>query len=183
METLVLSHSYLPVDRICWQRAVTLWALDKVEIIEAYDDRVIRSTSVALQMPAVVRFVHRVRTHLRGFKLSRENLFARDKGRCQYCGCRLTRAAATWDHVVPRSQGGRTTWQNIVMACMACNQAKGGRVPEQAGMKLRTEPMAPRALPATFRFTFSDPRQVPPSWRQYLFDLTYWHANLEEAEG
>lgn len=180
MDTLVLSHSYLPVDSISWQRAVTLWFLDKVEIIEAYEDRVICSTSVQIEMPAVVRFVARMRTHLSGFKLSRENLFARDQGRCQYCGTKLTRATATWDHVIPRCLGGKTSWQNIVLCCLSCNQAKGGRVPEQARMRLRTEPMAPRALPPTFRFTFSDPRQVPPSWRQYLFDLTYWHADLQE---
>lgn len=181
MDTLVLSHSYLPVDRISWERAVTLWVLDKVEIIEEYEDRVVRSTSVAFKMPSVVRFVHRVRTHLKGFKLSRENLFCRDKGHCQYCKCKLTRATATWDHVIPRRLGGRTTWQNIVMACVDCNQVKGGRTPEGAGMKLLAEPMAPRSLPPTFRFTFSDPRQVPATWRQYLFDLSYWHSDLHEA--
>lgn len=180
METLVLSHSYLPVDRICWQRAVTLWFLDKVEIVEAYDDRVIRSTSFELEMPAVVRFLHRVRTHLSGFKLSRENVFARDKGRCQYCGTKLTRPTATWDHVVPRALGGRTSWQNIVLSCVQCNQAKGGRLPQQAGMKLRSEPVAPRALPPTFRFTFADPEKVPECWRQYLWDVAYWNCDLEE---
>lgn len=180
METLVLSHAYLPLDRVRWERAVALWIMDKVEILEEYEDREIHSTSLVIKMPAVVRFVRRVRTHLKGFKLSRENVFARDKGRCQYCGVRLSRSQATWDHVKPRAQGGLTVWENIVLSCLECNQKKGCRTPEQAGLRLLTRAIQPRALPPTFAVTLPGPREVPESWRQYLFDLTYWHSDLED---
>lgn len=181
METLVLSHAYLPVARVGWQRAITLWFLDKVEVLETYEDRVVRSTSVAIPVPAVIRFLHRTRVGRRGVKLSRENLFSRDKGRCQYCNRRLTRPEATWDHVIPRSLGGKTRWDNIVLACLACNQRKGGCTPEDAGMRLLSTPRAPRALPTTFHFTYSEGERMPASWRQYLFDLSYWHGSLEES--
>ena len=180
METLVLSHAYLPLDRVCWQRAVALWFMDTVEVLEEYEDREVRATSLVIKMPAVVRFVRRVNSHLRGFKLSRENVFARDRGRCQYCGQRLSRSSATWDHVVPRRLGGRTTWENIVLACLDCNQRKGGRTPDEAGMRLMARATQPRALPPTFAWTLPGPREVPESWRQYLFDLTYWHSDLED---
>ena len=178
METLVLTHAYQPVDQITWQRAITLWAADKVEIVEAYDDRVIRSVSVSIKMPAVVRFVYQIRTKRFGVKFSRENVYARDKGRCQYCGRKVARHEATYDHVVPRCTGGQTRWDNIVIACLPCNQHKGGRTPEQAGLVLKTRPQRPRSLPATMRLTL--PKGVPDSWRQYLYDLQYWNGSLDE---
>ncbi len=178
METLVLTHAYQPVDRISWQRAVTLWVADKVEVLEAYDDRIIRSVSIAIKMPSVVRFVYHIRTKRTGVKFSRENVYARDKGRCQYCGRRVTRPEATYDHVVPRRAGGRTRWDNIVIACLPCNQRKGGRTPEQAGMRLLSKPQRPKSLPPTMRFTL--PMGVPDSWKQYLYDLQYWNGSLDE---
>ena len=178
METLVLTHAYQPVDRISWQRAITLWASDKVEVLEAYDDRVIRSVSIAVKMPSVVRFVYQIRTKRTGVKFSRENVFARDKGRCQYCGEKVTRYEATYDHVVPRRLGGATRWDNIVIACLPCNQRKGGRTPEQAGLLLKVPPARPKSLPPTMRFTL--PRGVPDTWKQYLYDIQYWNGSLDE---
>ncbi len=181
METLVLSHTYQPLDRIGWQRAITLWVLDKVEILESYDDKTIRSVSMAIEMPAVVRFVHAVRIRIGHPRFSRENVFARDHGRCQYCGKKLTRQTSTYDHVVPRRLGGLTRWDNIVIACLTCNQKKGGRTPSQAGMKLRSQPIRPKSLPSTLRFTLPAPDKVPVPWRQYFYDLTYWHGALDES--
>ena len=178
MDTLVLTHAYQPVDRISWQRAVTLWATDKVEVLEAYDDRIIRSVSIAIKMPSVVRFVYQVRTKRLGVKFSRENVYARDKGRCQYCSKKVTRPEATYDHVVPRRLGGKTRWDNIVIACLPCNQKKGGRTPEQAGLPLNVPPQRPKSLPPTMRFTL--PHGVPDTWKQYIYDLQYWNGSLDE---
>lgn len=178
METLVLSHAYQPVDRIGWRRAVTLWAAEKVEIVESYDDRTIRSVSIAIQMPSVVRFVYQIRTHRTGVRFSRENVYTRDKGRCQYCGRKVRRPEATYDHVVPRRLGGPTRWENIVIACLACNQHKGGHRPEEVGMTLLSRPERPRSLPPTMRFTL--PRGVPETWKQYLYDIQYWNGSLDE---
>ena len=84
---------------------------------------------------------------LRGVRFSRENVYLRDQGRCQYCAESVTRSVATYDHVLPRAQGGRTIWENIVTACGACNAKKGPRTPLEAGMPLRKPPYRPRELP------------------------------------
>src|SRR5215831_17650300 len=147
METLVLSAMYEPVARVTWQRAITLLWQNKVEVVEEYTDREIRSVSVTIKMPSVIRFLRALRSRRRAVKFSRENVYMRDRGRCQYCGGRLARFDATYDHVVPRKLGGLTTWENIVIACVACNQKKGGRTPEAAGMRLRTRPQKPARLP------------------------------------
>ena len=181
MDTLLLSHAYEPVARISWQRAITLWWADKVEILEEYEDREVRSVSFAMRMPSVVRFLVAMRPRKRSVKFSRENVYTRDHGRCQYCGKKVPRMEATYDHVVPRKLGGETRWDNVVIACISCNQRKGGRTPLQAGMKLTSVPMKPKSLPSTLRFTFTQTKGMPVSWMQYLRDLEYWHGSLDEG--
>jgi 5-methylcytosine-specific restriction endonuclease McrA len=181
MDTLLLSHAYEPVDRISWQRAITLWWMDKVEILEEYENREIRSVTFVMRMPSVVRFLSAFRSRKRSVKFSRENVYTRDNGACQYCGKKVPRTEATYDHVIPRKLGGETRWENVVIACLGCNQKKGGHTPEQAGMKLRSRPVKPKSLPATIRFTFTYAKGMPPSWKQYLFDMQYWHGKLDES--
>ncbi len=147
METLVLSAAYEPVQRISWQRAITLLFSGKVEVVETYEDRKIRSVTFELQMPSVIRFLRRLRVRKQKPRFTRDNLLTRDQHRCQYCARGLARAEATYDHVLPKAQGGRTTWENVVIACVRCNQKKGGRTPEQAGMLLLTQPARPKHLP------------------------------------
>src|SRR5208282_6273340 len=107
METLVLSTGYEPVARVPWQRAIHLLFLGKVEIVEEYDDRLVRSVTVSLNMPSVIRFLRAVRGRKRAIKFSRENVYARDKGRCQYCGHTVPRTDFTYDHVIPRRLNGQ----------------------------------------------------------------------------
>ena len=168
METLVLNPGYEPIARVPWQRAITLHFLGKAEIVEAYHDRDVRAVTFALKMPSVVRLLRALRGARKVVKFSRENVYARDGGRCQYCNQRVTRHEATFDHVVPRAQGGHTTWTNIVIACVGCNQRKGGKAPEQAGMKLRTAPVKPKKLPDTFRITLTFGQGVPESWKTWM---------------
>jgi len=144
METLVLSTGYEPVARVSWQRAINLLFLGKVEVVEEYEDRLVRSVTFAVKMPSVIRFLRAVRNRKRAIKFSRENVYARDHGRCQYCNARVSRQDATYDHVVPRAQGGHTTWENVVICCFSCNQRKGGRTPPQAGMSLLSTPVKPK---------------------------------------
>src|SRR5262245_61256943 len=113
METLVLNPGYEPIARVPWQRAVTLIFLGKVEVVEAYEDRDIRSVTFVVKMPSVVRLLRALRGARRTVSFSRQNVYARDAGRCQYCGVRVLRADITYDHVVPRALGGKTTWENI----------------------------------------------------------------------
>lgn len=180
MDTLVLDQSYRPISRVTWQRAVTLMFNHKVEIVDEYEDRKIRAVSVSFKMPSIVRFLHAVRRKKKAIKFSRENVYARDKGRCQYCSNKVPRHKATYDHVVPKSKGGKTVWDNIVIACMPCNQKKRDMTPEQAGMTLKTKPVRPATLPDVYTFTLSWREGMPPSWRDFLASYQYWNAELED---
>lgn len=180
MHTLVLDRAFSPVGRVSWTRALTLLCLGKVEVLEEYDDWTVRSVALEIKVPSVIRFLEAVLRRRRVVRFSRENVFARDGGRCQYCGARVSRREATYDHVVPRAQGGRTTWENIAIACLPCNQRKGGRTPDQAGLRLRTRPTRPTRLPDTIRVVVGFEKGVPASWRSWLRDYAYWNGELEE---
>ena len=180
MDTLVLDRRFWPVGRVSWTRALTLLWLGKVEVIEEYDDWTVRSITFEMKVPSVIRFVRSVfGGGRRAVRFSRENVYARDKGRCQYCRSKVARNLATFDHVVPRARGGRTGWENIVIACLSCNQKKGGRTPTQAHMRLYTVPVRPKSLPGTVRFTITYDPAMPLSWRGWLRDFTYWNGELE----
>src|SRR5512138_1299602 len=118
MDTLVLSHAWAPVARCSWRRALTLLFEGKVEVIEEYENRVVRSVTLEFKVPSVIRFLRKIRDRKPAVKFSRENVYARDKGRCQYCGEKVARPEATYDHVTPRSQGGQTRWENVVICCI-----------------------------------------------------------------
>lgn len=179
METLVLSQSYEPVARVSWQRAITLLFENKVEVVEEYEDWTVKSVTIEFKVPSVIRFLKKVIGRKRAVKFSRENVFARDSGRCQYCASKVTRPEATYDHVVPRAQGGQTRWENIVIACVPCNQKKGGRTPEQAKMHLLSVPVKPKKLPDTVRLTFTFQKGMPASWATWLRSVQYWNGELE----
>jgi 5-methylcytosine-specific restriction endonuclease McrA len=172
--TLLLSQSYEPIKVITWQRAITLLFLGKVEVIEEYGDD-LRSVSLVIKIPAVVRLLRAFRRHHKPVKFSRVNIYARDSYTCQYCAAKLSVSELTYDHVVPRSQGGLTEWTNIVTCCPDCNRRKGGRTPAQASMRLLAEPQQPRWVPAvTIRVSL---RSVPEAWRDYL----YWTGELDRT--
>lgn len=178
METLVLSPGYEPVARIHWQRAICLWVMNKVEIIEEYEDKNIRSVTFTIKMPSVVRFLRAMRSKKKAVKFSRENVYSRDHGKCQYCGKGVTRAEATYDHVYPRALGGKTTWENIVICCMPCNQKKGHQTLVTSGMKLLSVPVRPKKLP-DIRITVSWTPGMPDSWKTWIRSVGYWNAELE----
>ena len=174
--TLLLSQGYEPIKVISWQRAMTLVTLDKVEVVEEYDAEV-RATSLLVRVPAVVRLRKAFRRHAKPVKFSRVNIYARDAYRCQYCGIKCTIDQLTYDHVVPRSRGGRTSWENIVSCCYACNARKANRTPAEAKMKLRTTPVRPAWIPAV-QIRVST-KSVPDAWRDYV----YWAGEIEHDEG
>ncbi len=171
--TLLLNQGYEPIKIISWQRAITLLALDKVDVVEEYDAQ-IRAVSLVVQVPAVVRLRKAYRRHARPVKFSRVNIYARDGHRCQYCGVKCAIDQLTYDHVVPRSRGGRTTWDNIVSCCVACNAAKANRTPAEAKMTLRSRPVRPAWMPAV-QIRVST-RSVPDAWRDYV----YWTGEIEQ---
>jgi len=171
--TLVLSQSYEPVKVISWRRALTLLTLGKVEVLEEYDWS-IRTVTVVVKAPAVVRLLRTFRRRRQVVKFSRVNIYARDKYACQYCHEKKPIAELTYDHVVPRRLGGRTEWTNIVTACQDCNLRKGARTPAQAHMPLRTAPVRPDWVPAV-AITVSL-HSAPDAWRDYL----YWTGELTD---
>ena len=171
--TLVLSQGFEPVKVVSWQRAITLLFLGKVEVIEEYD-RDIKTTSLLIKIPAVVRLLNAFRRHRKPVKFSRVNIYGRDDYRCQFCGEKKSVNELTYDHVIPRAQGGKTVWSNIVTACEDCNMKKGCRTPAQAGMKLLKQPMQPTATPTLMLMISKE--SMPDAWRDYL----YWTSALDE---
>jgi 5-methylcytosine-specific restriction endonuclease McrA len=173
MQTLMLDQAYAPIKVIPWQRAIQLLFLGKVEVVEEHDGFV-RSTKLVMKIPAVVRLLRAFRRHRKPVKFSRVNIYGRDDYRCQYCSDKFAMSELTYDHVIPRSQGGKTTWTNIVTACEACNSKKAGRTPEQARMKLRKQPVQPVDVPSVVIEVSRT--NVPDAWRDYL----YWTGVLDE---
>jgi 5-methylcytosine-specific restriction endonuclease McrA len=174
MDALALNVAGIPVDIITWKKAVTLWALGRVEVLSAYENQFIHSPRVALAAPSVVqcldlRSMPRNFTHV--LPLTRRNLYARDGGRCGYCGQKVSFSSFTIDHVVPRCLGGRTSWENVVTACMACNNRKGSRRPRPGELKMLHQPFAPRLTHAAPRNLVEKLSfRVPPeAWRAYIY--------------
>lgn len=131
-------------------------------------------------MPSIVRELTDTIRPRGTIKFSRDNVYARDKGKCQYCSKFLQKYESTYDHVIPRVQGGKTTWANIVIACEDCNRKKGGRTPEQARMKLQTKPIKPRSLPNINKSLIYWTPDMPYSWKDWLYEIRYLHSELEE---
>lgn len=138
---------------------------DKVTILEEYDE-IVSSPSTSYFVPAVIQLKHAVAAMKKGVKFSRINVFTRDGFKCQYCGTRKSMRELNYDHVVPRKQGGRTTWDNIVTCCYPCNEMKAGRTPEQAGMKLIRKPAKPHVLP--LHAVYLESNKIPSVWEPYL---------------
>ena len=161
---LLLNTGFEPLKVISWQRAVTMFFMGKVEVVEEYEHD-IRSVSLVIKAPAVVRLLRFVKIGRKSPPLCRSNVLARDNFQCQYCAKDLTARDATLDHVVPRSQGGRTSWENIVCSCSTCNRRKGGRTPHEARMALLKKPAKPDWLPV-LNMKFHG--KIPLVWKHFL---------------
>lgn len=135
----------------------------------------VRTVKFSVAVPRIIRLRLFERLPMRKVKFNRRNIFARDGGRCQYCGKRFPTAELSLDHVIPRMQGGKTTWENIVCCCLKCNVKKGGRTPHQAGMSLIVKPVKPKRSPSV-NLELSSWRYR--SWKQFL-DHAYWSVELK----
>jgi 5-methylcytosine-specific restriction endonuclease McrA len=162
---LVLNATYEPLSVVSVRRAVVLLLKEKAEIIEAAEAE-LRSEHLTIPRPLVIRLVYYVRIPYRvSLPLTRRTVLARDHYTCQYCGVQPSRKELTVDHILPRSRGGHTAWENVVAACQSCNGRKGSRTPEEANMKLLSKPIKPRFV-ALAMIESSVARQA---WRKYIF--------------
>jgi 5-methylcytosine-specific restriction endonuclease McrA len=139
------------------------------------DDDWVRTVSSEIQVPRVIRLLGYEKLPKQTVKFNRRNIFARDNNQCQYCGRKFPTAELSLDHVIPRSQGGLNSWENIVCACVGCNVRKGGRTPKQAHLKLVRRPEKPKRSPLlNLKLTHSKYQ----SWRTFL-DNAYWSVELK----
>ena len=197
---LVLNRLYMAINVISARRAFGLLAKEQAEVVtveenryEAYDfetwievgkarDRWkddetewVRAIQFDIMVPKVIRLLFYDRLPQTRVKFNRRNIFARDENRCQYCGKKHPMPELSLDHVIPRSRGGRTSWDNVVCSCTRCNAKKGGRLPEEAGLKLVRRPVKPRRSPVIHLKLRSGKYQ---SWKQFL-DNAYWSVELK----
>lgn len=162
--------SYYPLSLWSWQDAVKAVFLDRVNIVSLYD-RVVRSPTSELRLPSVVA----LKTYVKPARypaFTRFNVFLRDQFSCQYCG---DGDELTFDHLIPRSRGGQTTWDNVVTACASCNLAKGGQMPRDAGMWPAQHPVRPTVHQLHANGRLFPPNYLHESWLDYL----YWDTELE----
>ena len=173
--TLVLNAdyrplSYYPLSLWSWQDAIKAVFLDRVNIVSFYDTKV-HSPRADFRLPSVVSLKSYIPPS-RNPAFTRFNVFLRDKFACQYCG---ERDELTFDHVIPRSKGGQTTWENVVAACSPCNLAKGDKLPQQVNMWPRQKPYSPTVFDLHQNGRLFPPNYLHESWLDYL----YWDSELE----
>ena len=139
------------------------------------DDDWVRTVSTEIQVPRVIRLMGYDRQPKQTVKFNRRNIFARDNNQCQFCGKKFPTSELSLDHVVPRSQGGISTWENIVCACVKCNVRKGGRTPKEAHMHLIRKPEKPKRSPM---LNLKMTNKKYQSWKTFL-DNAYWSVELK----
>lgn len=192
---LVLNRSYFPLHVTSVRRAFCLLyrgvarAVDeqyKTFDYESWSKLAVeqREDSIGLvgrmmRVPRVILLVTYDRMPIGHIRFTRLNIYLRDKNTCQYCGQRFAKSELSLDHVVPRAYGGKSTWENIVCSCARCNRRKGGRTPQESGMKLLKRPQKPNWTPF---YTLSRKDIRRKEWMPFLtmVDVSYWHTELLE---
>jgi len=193
---LVLNKSYLPVHVTTVKRAFCLLYAGIARAVNAQyetfdyeswsritierNDETIGLVGRVIKVPRVILLLAYDRVPKRRVRFSRYNIFARDKSTCQYCGRRFSRPELNLDHVIPRAQGGTSTWENVVCSCHECNRRKGGRTPTEARMRLITQPRKPAWTPP---ISLAVPAVMRREWAPFLdfmIDVSYWNTELLE---
>lgn len=190
---LVLNRSYLPIHTTSVRRAIGMLYQDIARAVDGQyrtfdfaswadlgaEEDAIGLVHRAIRVPRVVLLMAYDRVPRRYVRFSRHNIFARDQNRCQYCGHVFPRPGLNLDHVIPRSRGGKSTWENVVCSCLRCNRLKGGRSPAEASMRLVRQPFRPQWTPfMTEAFSLRRYKE----WRPFLtaVDAAYWNTELVE---
>lgn len=192
---LVLNRSFFPIHITTLKRAFCMLysgiarAVDHeyrtfdfeswAQLSAALDDETIGAVDKIIRVPRVIALTVYDRLPKRNIRFSRINILIRDRHTCQYCGKRLPRSKLNLDHVAPRSRGGKTTWENVVTSCHHCNRRKGGRLPEEAGIKLIRAPFRPKVAPLLDGSLGSVKYE---EWRPFfnVIDFSYWNVELKD---
>jgi len=179
--SLVLNISWMPIEIVSWQDAITLYFAKNAKIISSYDFKV-HSPSMSMKVPSVIMredadYIVKAFTNVVPF--NRYNLFCRDNGHCMYCGKKVALDDFTFEHVIPKDYGGKRVWENIVVACIRCNGKKRNRTPKEANMVLIREPFAPKLSKSVPKNVIKKlGLRVPhETWLDYI----YWHIDLEKG--
>ena len=159
---LVLNANYSPMTICTAKRAISLYFLNKIDVLSNYDDK-INSPSLSLNLPSVIKIKTYIKNNNMAVEISRKNILARDGYKCQYCG--IQSKALTVDHVIPKFRNGLDSWENLVAACKNCNQIKGEKTPEEAKMPLLKKPKRPNRIHYFQRLV----KKKQAAWRPYLF--------------
>ncbi len=167
--------SYFPLSLWPWQEAVKAVVSERVNVVSVYN-RVVRSPSWEMKLPSVISLKEYIPSARRP-AFTRFNVFLRDRFTCQYCGESLPTHDLTFDHVIPRSRGGHTTWENVVTACSPCNLFKGSRLPREAKMFPLVRPAQPTSFILQEHGRAFPPNYLHESWRDFL----YWDTELEQG--
>lgn len=199
---LVLNRFYTAIHVVSARRAFSLLCKEAAEVVAVEENRFstynlrtwkevsefrarfegtnhgdwVHTVSFDILVPRVIRLLVYDKFPEKTVKFNRRNIFARDENRCLYCGRRFPTSELSLDHVIPKAYGGKTTWENIVCACTACNKKKGGRTPKEAHMTLIRKPAMPKRSPIIALKLRSEKYQ---SWKQFV-DNAYWNVTLEE---
>ena len=189
--TLVLNRNWQPVNVATVARALVLLWNESARVVDPLDyqtfdwndwsqlrpregDAFVQTIRFQVRVPEVVTLTEYDRLPTAAVSFSRRNIFKRDKYVCQYCGNQPGTDELTIDHVIPRAQGGVSTWDNCVLACMECNKAKADRTPQQAGMMIRTDPVRPKWKPL-----YAEHSLRIESWSKFVSEA-YWNASLKK---
>ena len=164
--------SYFPLSLLSWQDAIKSVYLERVNVVAEYED-IVRSEKVNLAMPSVVVLKSFINPQ-KIVPFTRFNLFLRDTFACQYCGKK--EKELTFDHVIPKSRGGKTRWDNVVAACTSCNIKKSNKAASKAGMKLQKKPVKPSPETLLNNGRKFPPKNVHKTWADFL----YWDVELNE---
>lgn len=160
-QVLVLNQDYQAITVCDVERAIVLVLTEKANMVADVADRKLRSVREEFLFPSIIRLNCYVRLPFKKVSLTRENIFRRDGHECVYCG---SDQKLTLDHVMPRAQGGRTVWRNLVTACYKCNSEKGDQTPEEAGLVLKVQPFRPSFIMYLSRFS----GRINDDWKPYL---------------
>lgn len=166
LKVLVLNQTFEPLHFCDAKRAVVLILSGKAENIE-YDGRMVRSPSISIRLPIVIRLIRFIkRPYKKEIPFSKKNVFKRDQYRCQYCG--KNHANLTIDHIIPKSKGGRTSWENVVVACQKCNLIKGNRPLDVTNLRLLKRPRRPSPYQVYYGFPLPFSTRCQQVWDRYL---------------